>query len=101
MAPGHRHVCGVWSVQKPSHHRCTPGGGTMSHRILCLALASSLLAIVAAPPPPPRSAEKVAVGKLQRKTFDKDGKTKLEYLLYLPQGYDKDDKKVPLVLFLH
>jgi len=73
----------------------------MRHRVLRLALAWCLLAVVAAAPPPPRPAEKVAVGKLQRKTFDKDGKTKIEYLLYLPQGYDKDDRRVPMVLFLH
>jgi predicted peptidase len=29
------------------------------------------------------------------------GNPLLDYLLYLPQGYDKNDKTVPLVLFLH
>jgi len=75
----------------------------MPHALVRIALASSLLAVVAAAPPvaPQPKAEKLVVGKLQRKTFDKEGKTKLDYLLYLPQGYDKNTKDVPLVLFLH
>jgi predicted peptidase len=73
----------------------------MPHRVLRLVLASCLLAAVAAAPPPPKPAEKPVVGKLQRKTFDRQGKTKIEYLLYLPPGYDRDDKPVPVVLFLH
>ncbi len=39
----------------------------------------------------------------QEKTFEKEvvTKVKMEYLLYLPDGYDKSDKKYPLILFLH
>jgi predicted peptidase len=75
----------------------------MPHNLVRIALASSLLAVIAAAPPaaPQPKAEKLVVGKLQRKTFDKEGKTKLDYLLYLPRGYDKITRDVPLVLFLH
>ncbi len=39
----------------------------------------------------------------QAKTFEKEitVKVKLNYLLYLPEGYEKSDKPRPLVLFLH
>jgi predicted peptidase len=43
-------------------------------------------------------------GKVQQeKTFEKEinVKVKLNYLLFLPEGYDKADKPWPLVLFLH
>lgn len=42
-----------------------------------------------------------APGKQVAQTFDKDG-VKLDYLLYLPPGYEKDaQKKWPLIFFLH
>lgn len=39
----------------------------------------------------------------QGKHFEKEitVTVKLNYLLFLPEGYDKDDKKWPLILFLH
>jgi predicted peptidase len=39
----------------------------------------------------------------QAKTFEKEikVKVKLRYLLFLPDGYGKDEKKWPLILFLH
>lgn len=42
--------------------------------------------------------EKDSPGKLQQLKFDKE---RLDYLLYLPEGYGKEHKKWPLVLFLH
>ena len=44
--------------------------------------------------------EHEAVGKLLEKQFAK-GEVKYDYLLYLPPDYGKEDKAVPLVLFLH
>lgn len=44
--------------------------------------------------------EKEATGKLHQKLYEKDT-TKLDYLLYLPPDYGKEDKPWPLVLFLH
>lgn len=44
--------------------------------------------------------DKEPVGKLIDKQFDKD-KVKFDYLLYLPEGYGKEAKDWPLVLFLH
>jgi predicted peptidase len=42
-----------------------------------------------------------APGKQVAQTFDKDG-VKLDYLLYLPPGYEKEgEKKWPLIFFLH
>jgi predicted peptidase len=43
-------------------------------------------------------------GKVQKaKSFEKEitVKVKLNYLLFLPEGYDQADKRWPLVLFLH
>lgn len=40
------------------------------------------------------------MGKLIDKSFEK-GHTRLNYLLYLPDAYGKDDRPWPLVLFLH
>lgn len=42
-------------------------------------------------------------GKQQAKHFEKEitVKVKLNYLLYLPEGYGKEEKAWPLVLFLH
>lgn len=47
--------------------------------------------------------EKKSAGKQQEKQFEKDitVKVKLNYLLYLPEGYDKGGKDWPLLLFLH
>jgi predicted peptidase len=47
--------------------------------------------------------DKDAAGKQQEKQFEKEvtAKVKLNYLLYLPDGYGKDDKAWPLLLFLH
>ena len=42
-------------------------------------------------------------GKQEEKSFEKEitVTVKLNYLLYLPDGYDKSDKPFPLILFLH
>lgn len=40
-------------------------------------------------------------GKQFALSTDVDGRTKFDYLLYLPEEYAKSDKKFPLVLFLH
>jgi predicted peptidase len=47
--------------------------------------------------------DKDAAGKQQEKQFEKEltAKVKLNYLLYLPDGYGKEDKAWPLLLFLH
>jgi predicted peptidase len=47
--------------------------------------------------------DKTKNGKQQNKHFEKEitVKVKLDYLLYLPPGYDKEEKAWPLVLFLH
>jgi predicted peptidase len=47
--------------------------------------------------------EKAAPGKQVAQRFEKggDGKVTLDYLLYLPKGYDKGEKAWPLLLFLH
>jgi predicted peptidase len=45
-----------------------------------------------------------AAGAQQEKTFEKEinnRKVKLNYLLFLPEGYDKADKPFPMILFLH
>jgi predicted peptidase len=44
--------------------------------------------------------EKDPVGKLLERKFEKES-VKLDYLLYLPEDYGKQDKALPLVLFLH
>ena len=47
--------------------------------------------------------DKQPPGKLEPKRFEKEVKVRVEmdYLLYLPKGYEQGDKKWPLVLFLH
>jgi predicted peptidase len=49
--------------------------------------------------------DQVPVGKQVPKHFEKEisgkGKVELNYLLYLPKGYDKGGKDWPLMLFLH
>jgi predicted peptidase len=47
--------------------------------------------------------ENESVGKQQPKHFEKEITVKVmaNYLLYLPEGYGKDDKAWPLMLFLH
>jgi predicted peptidase len=47
--------------------------------------------------------DKEQAGKQTAKHFEKEvtTKVKLDYLLYLPEGYGKDDKAWPLLLFLH
>jgi predicted peptidase len=49
-----------------------------------------------------RADDKKTAGKQQEKHFEgSDGKVKLNYLLYRPEGYGKGEKVWPLVLFLH
>jgi predicted peptidase len=75
----------------------------MSLRVLCWVIPLAVLAVVAAVPVATRGDEKQPAGKQQEKQFEKEitVKVKLDYLLYLPDGYGKDDKAWPLVLFLH
>lgn len=72
----------------------------MSNRVRPCLTALALLAGIAALPAQAPAQEKEPVGKLLVKQFEK-GEVKFDYLLYLPNGYGKDDKAVPLVLFLH
>ena len=62
-------------------------------RILALLSAATFLAASSAKADDPQ----------QAKTFEKEitVKVKLNYLLYLPEGYEKSDKPYPLILFLH
>jgi predicted peptidase len=48
-------------------------------------------------------ADQPAGAKQEGKHFEKEitVQVKMDYLLYLPEGYDKEDKPWPLVLFLH
>lgn len=48
----------------------------------------------------PKEASKDELGKLLDRQFEKE-KIKLDYVLYLPEGYSKGDAAAPLVLFLH
>jgi predicted peptidase len=52
---------------------------------------------------PAAADEKAPAGKQVPRQFEKEitVKVKLNYLLYLPKGYDESDKAWPLVLFLH
>jgi predicted peptidase len=66
-------------------------------------LTASALLLPALAAPAPADDEKPA-DRQQEKSFEKEVtiKVSLEYLLYLPDGYDEDKgKKWPLVLFLH
>jgi len=51
----------------------------------------------------PALADDKSASKQQPKHFEKEVtvRVKLDYLLYLPQGYEKEGKAWPLVLFLH
>lgn len=52
---------------------------------------------------PAEAQDKQPPGKQVRQHFEKEVKVKVEmdYLLYLPKGYEQGDKQWPLVLFLH
>ncbi len=67
------------------------------HRIWVFALLASLLNGSAL------LADEGSDDRQQEKSFEKEIKVtvKLDYLLYLPKGYDESDKKWPLMLFLH
>ncbi len=72
----------------------------MSKRFWVSILATmvvTMFAVTAALADPP------AAAKQQDKHFEKEitVKVKLDYLLYLPEGYDKEEKAWPLMLFLH
>ena len=75
----------------------------MSLRVLCWVIPLAVLAVVAVVPVATRGDEKQPAGRQQEKQFEKEitRKVTLNYLLYLPDGYGKDDKAWPLVLFLH
>jgi predicted peptidase len=61
------------------------------------------LALVLATGVAVRADDKAPGARQQAKSFEKEitVKVKLNYLLYLPDGYGKGDKAWPLVLFLH
>jgi predicted peptidase len=73
----------------------------MSGRVLrwvaALAVGTGLAVV------PVRSEADDKESKQQEKQFEKEitVKVKLNYLLYLPEGYGKDDKAWPLMMFLH
>jgi len=69
----------------------------MSGRVLALVLAVAVAGAVAA------ADDKESPGKQVEKQFEKEikVKVKLNYLLYLPKGYDKGKKDWPVLLFLH
>ncbi|HEY7424160.1 MAG TPA: prolyl oligopeptidase family serine peptidase [Gemmataceae bacterium] len=74
----------------------------MSGRILRWLAALAIGVGFVAAPDGVRSDEKKTAGKQQAKHFEgSDGKVKLNYLLYLPEGYGEGEKVWPLVLFLH
>jgi predicted peptidase len=52
---------------------------------------------------PAAAAEQKSAGTQQKKHFEKEIKmtVKMNYLLFLPEGYDKGDKQWPLIMFLH
>src|SRR5690242_11629042 len=51
---------------------------------------------------PVRADEAPAPGKQEAQTFEKQIPVKLDYLLYLPADYQKDQaKQWPLIIFLH
>jgi len=58
---------------------------------------------IAASPILLRAADKPAHGPQQAKHFEKEitVNVTMDYLLYLPPGYDKEEKAWPLLLFLH
>jgi predicted peptidase len=65
--------------------------------LLFAALSLSLLLLA-----PVRAADAPAPGKQEAQTFEKELAVKLDYLLYLPADYQKDqDKQWPLIIFLH
>jgi predicted peptidase len=72
-------------------------GRRVTRLLVALAVGAGVVAVQAA------AEEKAAAGRQEEKQFEKDivVKAKLKYLLYLPEGYGKDDKAWPLVLFLH
>jgi predicted peptidase len=72
----------------------------MSGRVLRWLAA---LAVAAAVPAWAAADDKKPAGKQQEERFEKEVtvKVKLDYLLYLPDGYGKGDKAWPLLLFLH
>ena len=75
----------------------------MSKRVLRYLASSAVIAAILATSLPALADDKPSNGKQQNKHFEKEitVKVKLDYLLYLPEGYDKEEKAWPLVLFLH
>ncbi|MFL5340355.1 MAG: prolyl oligopeptidase family serine peptidase [Gemmataceae bacterium] len=73
----------------------------MSSRIFLGLVA--LAAVMAFAWSPARAEDKAQAGKQEPKQFEREVtvKVKLNYLLYLPEDYGKEDKAWPLVLFLH
>src|SRR5262245_53636949 len=69
----------------------------MSGRMLMLALLLAVAAGVGSADDKPKTARQV------EKQFEKEVtiKVRLDYLLYLPKEYDKENKSWPLLLFLH
>lgn len=66
----------------------------LTYRLMLWGIALPLLVLTVAV---------AAAADQQAKHFEKEitVTAKLDYLLFLPEGYDKGDKKWPLILFLH
>src|SRR5689334_16740566 len=71
-----------------------------THMTKTLLLAALSLPVILLAPV--RAADAPAPGKQEAQTFEKELAVKLDYLLYLPADYQKDqDKQWPLIIFLH
>ena len=75
----------------------------MSKNLSRYLVTVAIVGIVGAVPLPALADEKPSNTKQQDRHFEKEitVKVKLDYLLYLPEGYDKEEKAWPLLLFLH
>src|SRR6516162_11327694 len=75
----------------------------MSKNLSRYVTAVMITVIALAAPVPALADDQPSNGKQQGKHFEKEitVKVKLDYLLYLPEGYDKEEKAWPLLLFLH
>jgi predicted peptidase len=75
----------------------------MSKNLSRYLVTVAIVGIVGAVPLPALADEKPSNTKQQDKHFEKEitVKVKLDYLLYLPEGYDKEETAWPLLLFLH
>lgn len=73
----------------------------LARRVGWIAGAAGLLACVLAGTPSPVLAQEPKAQQEMRLDKEITVRVTMNYLLFLPEGYDKDDKKWPLMLFLH